>query len=353
MQVGAPERALVHYQKALEVCRRWVETDHSINARSTLRGAYSGLAGALKESGNLYGARGNYETALKTVEEALRHPDATVYERSTLANAHQSLANILGNPDELNLGDRSGALSHASTAIETFEAIAASDRHDVRARGDLAGGYYSLAAILLEAAPAEALRSYQQAATISKELSTDEPSNTSFRRDLAMAEMGIGEALHRLGKNREALQKLTPALELIKSVVAASPDRPSLIEVVARLHRDIGNTLLALRDDQGALENYREALAVIEDLLRQAPSSLYSQRQRADVYESFGQYYLSAANRAGSSPAKRGKFNVEARLWFQKSLALWQDWMSRNVATPYAASRQRQAAAYLASCDQL
>ena len=70
-----------------------------MNARSTLRGAYGKLAGAQMESGDLYGARDNYETALKAAQDALRQPDATVYERSTLASSHQTLSDILGNPD--------------------------------------------------------------------------------------------------------------------------------------------------------------------------------------------------------------------------------------------------------------
>ena len=86
-------------------------------------------------------------------------------------------------------------------------------------------------------------------------------------------------------------------------------------------------------------------LAVTEDFLRQAPANLYLQRYRADTQEALGRYYLALA-------ARRPELRVEARNWFQKSLALWQDWTARNLAIPYAARRQRQAAAYLASCDQ-
>jgi non-specific serine/threonine protein kinase/serine/threonine-protein kinase len=56
---GAVQQNLVYARKALEVCAQWEATERSINARSTLRGAYANLARALMEAGDLYGARTN------------------------------------------------------------------------------------------------------------------------------------------------------------------------------------------------------------------------------------------------------------------------------------------------------
>ena len=352
MDAGAAQQALVYYRKALDISIQWAATDRGVNARVSLRGAYAHVAGAQLKAGDLYGARENYMTALQGAEEATRQPDATVYERSMLSAAHQNLGDLLGHPDDLNLGDRPGAISHYRAAVEIDEAIAASDRLDVRARDGLATTDRNLAAILLEERPAESLKLYQHAAAISEGLSAAEPSNTKYRRDVALGQTGIGESLHRLGNNREALEKLIPALATMKSLANLAPDQLSLIAQAGRIHCDIGNALLALKDDKGALESYQQALAVSEDVLRRAPSSLYFQRQRADALESLGQYYLSMI-RSGTPPANRSQLRAEARSWFQKSRALWQDWISRNVATPYAATRQRQAAAYLASCNQL
>jgi Tol biopolymer transport system component len=124
----------------------------------------------------------------------------------------------------------------------------------------------------------------------------------------------------------------------MKSLTGAEHDALSLVNGLARIHRDIGNVLLASHDEKGALEHYLAGLAVIEDFLHRATANLYFQRYRADTQEALGRYYLALA-------ARRPELRAEARTWFQKSLVLWQDWMSRNVATPYAATRQRQAAA--------
>src|SRR5262249_36186862 len=296
-RAGAIQETLVYARKALEVSLRWATTDRSMNARSTLRGAYNMVAGALRDTGDLYGARDNYETALKRAEDDLRQPDARVYERSTLSGAHQNLADILGNPEFLNLGDRPGAISHSRTALEIEEAIAASDRHDVRARDDLVGAYRTLGMILLEDQPVEALKSYQKAVQISEELTAAYPSNTKYREDLAAGQEGIGKCLHSLGKNREALLKLAPALDTMKALAAAAPERIALTGAVGRIHDAIGNALLAVGDEKGALENYRQALAIAEELMRRAPSNLYSRRQHADALEALGRYYGTLARR--------------------------------------------------------
>jgi eukaryotic-like serine/threonine-protein kinase len=338
---GAAHEALPYYQKALDVCKKRVATDHSVAARSTLRGAYVYVADAQREDGDLHGARDNYLIALRLVEEALHQPDATAFERSMMAGAHQSLANILGNPEHLNLGDRDAAILHCRTAVEVFESIAASDREDVRARDDLAGAHVSCGAILLEGQPAQALGMYQKAAAISEELSGADPSNTNYRRHRAFGHMGIGESLQKLGRNQESLQYLIPALEIMKSLAGSGTDEPSLLGEVGRIQRDIGHALLAAGDARRAHENYQQSLAATGELVRRVPSSLYFWRHHADSFEWLGRYYSSQGRK------------TEARQWLQKSLDVWRDWNRRGVAAPYAGRRERQAAALLAATERM
>jgi tetratricopeptide (TPR) repeat protein len=215
---------LNHFQKALEVCKSWVAADRGVNARNTLRGAHIHVASAQIRTGDLYGARENFEAALRNTKDSLRQPDATVYERSSLSIVYLNLSGVVGNPNDLNFGDRAKAISHASAAVDIAEAIAASDSQDVRARDHLAGTYQNLGAILAEERPAEALRQYRQAARIFDDLSAAAPSNTRHNRHVIESQGGIGEVLSRLGKNRAALEILTRALEGMKSLIAVAPE---------------------------------------------------------------------------------------------------------------------------------
>jgi tetratricopeptide (TPR) repeat protein len=216
----------------------------------------------------------------------------------------------------------------------------------VRARNDLAGLYGSFASILLEEQPAEALELYQQAAAICDELSAAEPSNTAYRLDVALTWMGIGESLHKLGRNGEAISMLERALEIRESLAGADPNDLSLTAAAGRMHRDLADVLLAGGETTRARESYQQALAAGEELIRRAPSNLYFQRQHADALESLGLYYRTLAR-------SRPEHRPEARQWLEKSQAVWQDWTRRNVATPYAGVRERRVAALIASIDAM
>jgi hypothetical protein len=86
-----------------------------------------------------------------------------------------------------------------------------------------------------------------------------------------------------------------------------------------------------------ALTAFQEGLASADTQLRRAPTSLYHALDRADVLEATGQYYFALSSRSGLTTAQ---FIAEAKVCFERSLALWQDWMKRNVAPTYAAKRQ-------------
>jgi len=347
MRKGAYEHAVVNARTCVEVCQKWVATDHGSNARGTLRGAYNSLAGALLMAGDITAARENFETALKIAAEAVRQPDSNIYERSTLSGAHENLGNLLGNPYELNLGEIPAAVSRARAAIEILEAIAVEDRHDVRARDDLSSAYNSLGAILLEREPSKALEAYQKAKTLAEELTAGEPSNSKYRKNLAASQMGVGKALHHLDRNREALQSLSRARETMEALVQGAPgvdsaaDEIRMMCAASRIHRDIADVQLAIGDEEGALESYRRALASSEEFLRRDPASMYYQRSRADSMESLGLYY-------GTLARHRPELKGEARIWLEKSLATWQDWKRRNIAVPYSDMREKQTAALIA-----
>ena len=343
---GTPQQAMVYFRKAIDVGIKWDAAKPSVNSRSSLRGAYVNLAGTQLIEGDLSAARENYELVLRLVEQAVRQPDTTVLERSSMASAHENLGDLMGNPDDLNFGDHAAAVSHYRRAIEIVEAIAAADREDVRAQDVVAGAYRSFGIILMAEQPVEALKLYQRAQAISEKISSIDPSNTRYRRDIALSQMGTAESLHGLARDREALPKLTSALESMRSLAAADPGQIPLIGSVGRIYRDLGDVWLALGDEKGALKNYMLALNAAAEPIRRAPANLYYQRQHTDAVESLGRYYAKLAER-------RRELKPEALRWLEMSLAFWRNWTSRGVAVPYAGVRERQVATLIASVNKL
>jgi hypothetical protein len=50
---------------------------------------------------------------------------------------------------------------------------------------------------------------------------------------------------------------------------------------------------------------------------------------------------------------RRPELKAEARQWFRKSLAVWQDWKRRNVGAPYAGMREGKVTASIKSIDKM
>jgi tetratricopeptide (TPR) repeat protein len=337
MRAGDMEQARSYYRTAVEVCTEWHKVQQDANSRVTLRGAYTHLAGVQLVMGDLDEARKNYEIALRENESAMRLADVTTYERSDLASSHENLGDILGNPDDLNFGDRAAAVSHYRVAVQMMETFAQGDPEDVRAQDDMAESYRGLGATLLEDQPAESLALYEKAAAISKTLSDADPANTDYRRDYAVGLAGEGEALRLLGRGREAIEKLTPALAHLQAVSVQLPDPVSPLVSAGRVQRDLGDALLAIGDEKGSLERYQQALATHEGTIRRVPANLYYQRQYADSMEAMARYYMAVGRR------------TEARAWLDRCSAFWQDWRRRGLALPYSTRRERQIADLLAS----
>jgi tetratricopeptide (TPR) repeat protein len=258
----------------------------------------------------------------------------------------------LAAPDDPNLGKPAEALLHFRAAAELNAGLVKTDPQDANARRNLAGSYRRVGMMLLATNPAEALQTYRKAFALSSELSSADNLNIHHRSSLADALLGIGQALHRLHKNDEAIQNLANALDLEKSIQAVAPERIFLLRTLSRTYMEIGNVLLDQGDAPRALENYSQGLAIADKSLKLVPTSLNHGLDRGDLLQAQGRYYLTLASKPGTTHARCLQLRGEARSFFQKELAIWQDWARRKVATPYAGRRETQALADLAACDQ-
>jgi serine/threonine protein kinase/tetratricopeptide (TPR) repeat protein len=296
---GNSQAALVHYRKALDTAK----IDKSPTASSSLRGILMRLGGAQVDSGDLWSAHANYRRALGLAEQVAARPGANVYDRSNLIGAHQSLGDLLGNPLDLNLGNRAEALVHYREALKLAEAFAAADPKDVRAQNDLADSYRSIGALLSDRGY------YQKALAITEPLSSANPANVNLRRYVAIDRMGIGQAAQ--------------AIELMKSAIEDAPAEIGWLGDLSRAHAALGADQFAKGDKGEALRNYRTGLAVAERLLEKNPTAPLFQRVHADALEALG----------GVAPPD------EASELKRKASAVWKDWIKRRIAVPYATQR--------------
>jgi serine/threonine protein kinase len=351
-QQGAPEAALPHFRKALERARAWADSSNEAAAWRDVQGAYRRVANAARESGDLAACRDNLRKAKQVIEEQLKWGDPNVEDQRNLWTTYVVLADVLGGPDELNFGDTSGALVHYRAGVELAEKLVAADRHDVRVRRDLGVSYRRFGRFLFDSAPREALNYYAKSLEIAENLHAVDPANIDFRRDVAESNLGLGMLAMRSGRNNEALQRLSSALDLQRSIEAAAPYRVWLVRYITQIHTEIGNVLMLNSDADGALRSYQEALAAAERLLARAPASLHLERDRADVLEATGRYFLRISTAPSITTSERAQRKAEARSYFQRSLSTWRRWAAQNLGAPYTGLRLSNASAALASASQ-
>jgi tetratricopeptide (TPR) repeat protein len=227
--------------------------------------------------------------------------------------------------------------------------MTAADVHDKRARRDLGVSYRRLGLLLVVNAPNDALTYYLKSLEIAEDLHAMDPASIDFRRDAAESNLGLGLLARRSGRNGEALERLNRALDLQKSIESTAPNRVWLARYMTQIHTEIGNVLMLSQDADGALKSYDEALAAAERLLQRAPTVLHLERDRADVLEATGRYYLTLSTQKRISVHRRSQLREQARTYFQRSVATWQRWIERKLAKPYANQRHAQAAAALPS----
>jgi tetratricopeptide (TPR) repeat protein/tRNA A-37 threonylcarbamoyl transferase component Bud32 len=348
-QQGAAGAAVPHYRKALESAEAWDATSTQPEAHRLLRGTYSRLANASRESGDLFSCRENLRKAMQVSENGMRQRGPSHEDRRSLLSLHASMADVQGGPDDLNLGESDAALANYRIAFGMAEEFVSADQHDVRARRDLAIMSRFLARMLIQSDAVGAGKLFAKALEIAAELRASDPANIDFRRDVMEAHLGLGIVARRTGSKEEAMERLTRALELQKTIEAAVPDRIWVTRYITQIYTEIGHALMKSGDMNGALANYQHALAAAERLLGRAPTSLYLARDRANVFEAMGSYFSRISARAGLPASRRLEVESEARSWLKKSLALWQDWNRRKLAAPYAARREKEVIVALAA----
>jgi len=350
-QQGDANGELAYYRKGLEVSEKWVSADGGSEAVANLRDCYQQVGNALARMGDLHSARDSFEKAEEVTGKLLSRADVHFERRYNAIGVHNALGDILAAPDDPNFGDRVDALRHYQAALNIAESLAAADPKNLNARRNLAICYRRFGMVLTHSKPMEALAYYEKALPVAQDLYAIDPSNIEYRYALSRTFMGLGEALHLLHKNDVAIQNLTRAVDLEKAIAASSPERIWTLRIFSRTYGILGSALLESGDPEKALQALQEGLGVADGMLQRAPASLYHQLDRADALEALGHHYLRTSAQATIAQSRRTQLRAEARSWFLKSLAIWQDWMARNLAAPYAARRQSQAAALVGSCE--
>jgi eukaryotic-like serine/threonine-protein kinase len=133
-----------------------------------------------------------------------------------------------------------------------------------------------------------ALKSYQSALTIQKQLVKEDATNVQRRRDLATCFENMGDVLKLQGNIQGALDSYRESLPILQGLAFQDPTNVATkLELSVSLER-IGDVLNWQGDVDGALDNYEKSLPIREKLVAKDPNSSALQLGLSRSYADIG-----------------------------------------------------------------
>jgi non-specific serine/threonine protein kinase/serine/threonine-protein kinase len=288
--LGDVAGAEASYQKALAISSSLVTADpRDSPAKRYLARSYQSIGEVLPLMGKASDGANNLRQATQIFQSLL---DASPHDRDLrvqTANCYQSLADLLGHGDLQNLGDRAGAVENYRKSLAIFDAMAADDSKDLKARSGAAVLRIRVGDMLQAQSDLEAAIEYYRAALPRAEsIVAADPKNERFLRVLALSCRKLADAESQKGDLKQALTYAQQASGINQQMANADPDNTQAQANFALSLTTAAGLLSKTSDLTGALEKYRQAAAIIEKLSAVAPSDLFARGQLGEALISLG-----------------------------------------------------------------
>jgi tetratricopeptide (TPR) repeat protein len=327
--LGDTHGAEESYEKALTISRALVQADKKDSqARRYLGRSYQSIGEVLPLLGKPNDGVADLHRAAEIFEGLVSSAPHDKDLRVQLADCYQSLGDLQGHSDLQNLGDRAGALESYRKAIAVFDAMAAEDSADQKARGGAAVMRIRIGDMQQAQGDLDvALENYHGALERAQSLAAVDPKNDRFRRILALSYRKIADIDKQKEDYNQALENASRATEINQSLAAADPDNAQAANNYALSLTTVADLLDKTGDLEGSLAKYRQTVGILEKLSAAAPADLFMRGQLSQTLVSIGAVL-----------AQQGKL-AEARTSTSHGLAMARDLANRVAATPDELSR--------------
>jgi serine/threonine protein kinase len=346
-----------------------------------LASAYARLASVLGDGrdANLGNTTRAIENSRKAVElrkaASALQPENHELQRE-LAASYDNLAILVGGQ-----GDAKESERYRGAALAILEPLAASNPEDLRNQFALGKAYELFGSAQAADHPSEAIEYYAKSLKLYELVAKSDPTNDSYKVEIAFAHKHLGSRLAMQNHFDEALDHYHQALALDEAQLAAHPDnlntryfitytysdtgfilgkrgdydasnsyyRQSLDVRAAMVAADphdtrarsglannyfaIGWNLERKGDFPGAIESFRQALAERETLSRADPANLSQKFNIVNTEAALGNTYAEMAFKS-QSPAKKIQSCREAASWYRKALPTWEQRKAQGKMSP-------------------
>lgn len=304
------------YQKALAISAGLASADSKdAAARRYLARSYQSLGEVLPLLGKAKEGAEDIRKATETFQGLL---DASSHDRDLriqTANCYESLGDLLGHGELQNLGDRTAAVANYRKSLAIFDAMAADDSNDLKARSGTAVLRIRIGDMLLALGDLNAaLENYRAALPRAESIAAADPKNERFLRVLALSHRKMGDAETQENDLKQALEDTQRASTITERLANADPDNAQALANLASSLTAVAGLLNKTGKRADALQKYRRAIAIIEKLSTASPSDLFTRGQLGEVLVFMGSTLDSIGKRDEASSATARGLAIEREL---------------------------------------
>jgi eukaryotic-like serine/threonine-protein kinase len=275
-------------------------------------------------------ALAHYRKAVEVTEQLLAQNPTSVELRRTLIVNYSHVGDVLGNPELPNLGDAAGAERAFRMQVELARQLAASDRHDARARGDYAVALMRLALVTPVERIVEKQQLYTEARDEMQALVDESKSSIGLQGNLAAIERLLADALRDGGRPRDAVAHYRRAMDLSEPLIGRLGAPPRTFATAAA---DLAVLEARGGRDREALALLARARAVAEELAAQerGDDTVVGRALAARIYGRHAIVHAALRQRD------------EARRWRVRAL---EQWAALTASPAFTAPLRREMATF-------
>ncbi|HMJ08725.1 MAG TPA: protein kinase [Pyrinomonadaceae bacterium] len=346
--LGNPDEAIASYRKSAAILESASNAAPNSDALAVLAALYGKLNLSLVNIGQPEEGEKYSRQALALREQLVAAEPGNLTYRLALARGYRDFGGTLANKTNR---DRQAAIFYYQKSNDLCHAIIADDPANLEARAIAGLGYRRLGAEYETDDPAQALKYYQTALSLTQEREKFDPENAQVQIVLADCYGNIGRALMVSGDGIGALEQFDRASKIYTTRLAEDPGDSSIKMYLSQNYNNIGNAMAQLGRLPDALSNYDQALDLREASVNEHPEVAASQTRLGETKFDLGDLYAKIGAENRTSKEARIRSWQQAKLWYKASLDLWQKLVATGNLPGYQIAKPQETSNAISKCD--
>lgn len=350
---GPPEKAIEAYRQVDRILAPLLgatPTDRELRLLSVLNKLSTAKAlgsPGVANLGDTKGALALLHEVVAAYEKLVAESPADLDFKQALMNANNSLALVFRS-----LGETQKEMETNLRAIEIGREIAKADPSNTFFRRELAvqiGNMGSAKMGMKDAAGA--LPFFQEALAIFDDLVTVDPHDASRRRQWAVAHRNMGVAIGTQNPER-ATTHLNQAREILAELVQKNPENADFRRQWAFTHLATSRFDVERKEPESAVRNAQEGIRLTEALVADSPTNASAWNTLALLYRQLGHSEAQWTESSSVTDAEKKQHWQEAKGSYEKTLALYEEMKTKGTLSGADAGKIEELRGEIAKADE-